>query len=52
MYVDDGVSADDGSAAADDELEAINTQFNIIIKLASFFLGNNIIKVSVSHRLR
>ena len=42
IYVDDGVSADDGSTAADDELEAINKQFKIIVKSASFFLGNNI----------
>ena len=42
VYVDDGFSSDDGSAEADEELAAINRRFKIIIKDASFFLGNNI----------
>lgn len=42
IYVDDGISSDDGSAGADTELEAINKRFKIMIKDASFFLGNNI----------
>ena len=42
VYVDDGISSDDGSVEADVELEAINARFKILIKLAAFFLGNNI----------
>ena len=42
LYVDDGVSSDDGSPEADSELEAINDKFKILIKNASFFMGNNI----------
>ena len=42
IYVDDGISSDYGSPEADAELQAINTKFKIVIKQASFFLGNNI----------
>ena len=38
----DPETADNGSKFADLELEAINAKFNITIKDASFFLGNNI----------
>ena len=50
LYVDDGISSDDGSPEADAELEAINARFKIMIKLASFFLGNNI-DVHSHHRV-
>ena len=42
LYVDDGISSDDGSLEADAELEAINAKFKILVKPAKFFLGNNI----------
>ena len=42
IYVDDGISSDDGSPDADVELEAIHVRFKIVVKLAAFFLGNNI----------
>ena len=48
IYVDDGYSSDNGSKHADYELEAINVRFNIKIKDASFFLGNNINCISRS----
>ena len=48
IYVDDGYSSDNGSKFADYELEAINVRFNIKIKDASFFLGNNINCISRS----
>ena len=51
IYVDDGISSDDGSTDADIELEAINTRFKILIKPASFFLGNNIDCLS-PHRVK
>ena len=55
IYVDDGFSADNGSKAADAELEEINKRFKIDIKPASFFLGNNVTchsrtKVTLSSR--
>ena len=55
IYVDDGYSTDNGSEYADKELEAINERFKIVIKDASFFLGNNILchsrnKISLSSR--
>ena len=43
IYVDDGYSSDNGSPDADVELAAINIRFNITIRDASFFLGNNVV---------
>ena len=43
IYVDDGYSSDNGSPNADAELTAIHERFNIKIKDASFFLGNNVV---------
>jgi hypothetical protein len=42
MYVDDGYAVDAYSAAADAELDQLNSAFKIAVKPAHFFLGNNV----------